>query len=378
MKNLQVFDNSAEEMSREIILNTSKRGTIRATYSQLVEVLGNPTLIYDDPEYDKSHVEWRGTLEDENGNKSAWTIYDWKEDVDPQEVPESMIEWSVGAHDKFTAMDVEKEIDSEIAKGDGKNASVRASQYDEDTDGWDDSIGEEQIFEDLENLIYELRNARRGIYTNAETYEQLGLYINELGERLSAFGMEIYKNADEDDASASLKAQKQTNAEAEDYSKKTKQGFEVVKIGKNKYGETIAILKRSRDYAVAWLYNTNDGTWGQGHYNFSTLESAEEWVKEEYGEGVFKNSVTSSASNVKKNANYSVDVTGEKWIDIEELNKYMDVAEQEFGLKTEPNEYNGYTISGPKEKIMEYFLKYFSQEEAEAIVESRNFHIFDD
>jgi hypothetical protein len=54
------------------IHGSSLKGYINATYSQLIETLGEPT--YDEPsEDDKTHVEWVVEFEG-----SIFTIYDWK------------------------------------------------------------------------------------------------------------------------------------------------------------------------------------------------------------------------------------------------------------------------------------------------------------
>lgn len=53
-------------------------------------------------------------------------------------------------------------------------------------DGWSDEVREEldTIFSQMEELMYEVRNCRRGVHTNAETNEQLAEYIKNLSEDL--------------------------------------------------------------------------------------------------------------------------------------------------------------------------------------------------
>lgn len=81
-----------------------------------------------------------------------------------------------------------------------------------------------------------------------------------------------------------------------DYKWKTKQGYEVIeKYVDPTYGDLnliIAIIerkpqgsgRRNADYVVAWHYNEKDGSWAQGHYDFSSLKSAREYVKQTYPE----------------------------------------------------------------------------------------------
>ena len=61
-----------QEKAAELSMGTSLKGYINATYSQLVETLGEPT--YNEPSGDnKVQVEWVVEFE---GN--IFTIYDWK------------------------------------------------------------------------------------------------------------------------------------------------------------------------------------------------------------------------------------------------------------------------------------------------------------
>jgi len=67
MKNFKVLSNENADES-----GTSLQGYINATYSQLIEALGEPT--YDEPSGDdKVQVEWVVEF-----NDNFFTIYDWK------------------------------------------------------------------------------------------------------------------------------------------------------------------------------------------------------------------------------------------------------------------------------------------------------------
>ena len=73
----------------------------------------------------------------------------------------------------------------------------------ESYDGWDDEvildIDGADVLEEIEDLIYEIKNTYRGANTNCETYEQLGQYIKDLAETLSYFGDNIMTLKDEDE-----------------------------------------------------------------------------------------------------------------------------------------------------------------------------------
>ena len=55
-------------------------------------------------------------------------------------------------------------------------------------DGWSTDVQDtlEGIFGNLERLMYEVRNCRRGSYTQCDTNEQLAEYIHELADDLSS------------------------------------------------------------------------------------------------------------------------------------------------------------------------------------------------
>jgi len=73
MSKLTVYD----EMDAPSTSGSSLKGYIHATYSQLVDLLGQPT--FDEPSGDdKTQVEWIVGFEDEYGNTNVFTVYDWK------------------------------------------------------------------------------------------------------------------------------------------------------------------------------------------------------------------------------------------------------------------------------------------------------------
>lgn len=65
-------------------------------------------------------------------------------------------------------------------------------------DGWKE-ISEAPIIDELEKFTYELRNARKGVYTKAITYQQLATYVEGLAEQLEDFAdlIRTYQNEEE-------------------------------------------------------------------------------------------------------------------------------------------------------------------------------------
>ena len=83
---------------------------------------------------------------------------------------------------------------------------VRNKQLVEDIDdGWDsdsmeDVCGLMSTLDDIYDLTYEVKNTIKGIYSNAENYNQLGLYIKKLAKELDSCGdavMLMDENTDE-------------------------------------------------------------------------------------------------------------------------------------------------------------------------------------
>lgn len=68
--------------------------------------------------------------------------------------------------------------------------------------------------------------------------------------------------------------------DAMDFSKKTKQGYDVLEMYRDG-GRLHAIFKRANDYGIALGYDTTDGQWAQGMYDYTTLEKARKALMEE-------------------------------------------------------------------------------------------------
>lgn len=66
-------------------------------------------------------------------------------------------------------------------------------------DGWDEEFEDEPVLGNLENFIYEIRNAVKGAYTGATTYQELADYIEELADELSDFASEVRVHPEDED-----------------------------------------------------------------------------------------------------------------------------------------------------------------------------------
>ncbi len=69
-----------------------------------------------------------------------------------------------------------------------------------ESDGWDLNAADiedmSSVIEDTEALIYELKNCRRGVYTEASDWAELGEYIKELAGRWEKVGDIMIDNND--------------------------------------------------------------------------------------------------------------------------------------------------------------------------------------
>ena len=71
------------------------------------------------------------------------------------------------------------------------------------------------------------------------------------------------------------KEEKEELAESK-FLKQTSRGDKVVSITQDKNGRDIAVVQRKNDYTVAIGYDTTDGTWAQGVYDFKDEKAANE------------------------------------------------------------------------------------------------------
>ena len=84
---------------------------------------------------------------------------------------------------------------------------------------------------------------------------------------------------------------KQPKKEEEDlaeskYLKETARGYKVMSIAQDKNGRNVAVVQRKNDFTVAVGYDTTDGTWAQGVYDFKDEKAANEYRERHYGKDV--------------------------------------------------------------------------------------------
>ena len=70
------------------------------------------------------------------------------------------------------------------------------------------------------------------------------------------------------------------------YLKETARGYKVMSIAQDKNGRNVAVVQRNNDFTVAIGYDTTDGTWAQGVYDFKDEKAANEYREKYYGENV--------------------------------------------------------------------------------------------
>ena len=70
------------------------------------------------------------------------------------------------------------------------------------------------------------------------------------------------------------------------YLKETARGYRVVSIAQDKNGRNVAVVQRKNDFTVAVGYDTSDGTWAQGVYDFKDEKAANEYREKYYGKDV--------------------------------------------------------------------------------------------
>ena len=91
--------------------------------------------------------------------------------------------------------------------------------------------------------------------------------------------------------SAMVEHEKQLKKEEEDlaeskYLKETARGYKVMSIAQDKNGRNVAVVQRKNDFTVAVGYDTSDGTWAQGVYDFKDEAAANEYRERHYGKDV--------------------------------------------------------------------------------------------
>ena len=124
-----------------------------------------------------------------------------------------------------------------------------------------------------------------------------GLYDDFIGDEYASVNnygetAEFIKNyCERYHLSAMVEHEKQPKKEEEDlaeskYLKETARGYKVMSIAQDKNGRNVAVVQRKNDFTVAVGYDTSDGTWTQGVYDFKDEAAANEYRERHYGKDV--------------------------------------------------------------------------------------------
>lgn len=109
-----------------------------------------------------------------------------------------------------------------------------------------------------------------------ESETRINLYTSAHPGLLDLFANRIRKYNEMTDK------KEEQNLEQDKYLTETHQGYKILQTTKDNLGRDIVVAQREKDFVVGAGYNSQDGTWAQGYYDFTTLEAAQKFVSEEY------------------------------------------------------------------------------------------------
>lgn len=92
---------------QEVNMTSFHRQTIHFTYNDLKRAFGEPNS-----SGDKTYCEWILKI-----NDVPFTIYDWKEPLNPEEFPDHYFEWHIGSHEPLSLenlIEIRKFIESKF------------------------------------------------------------------------------------------------------------------------------------------------------------------------------------------------------------------------------------------------------------------------
>ena len=84
-------------------------------------------------------------------------------------------------------------------------------------------------------------------------------------------------------SSDNAEQRKEENLAESKYLKQTARGDRVMSIAEDGSGRNIAVVQRKNDFTVAIGYDTSDGTWAQGVYDFKDEKAANDYREKYYG-----------------------------------------------------------------------------------------------
>lgn len=338
----QAYLEQAEEDDFSVAGTSYHNVNVRATYNDLVRALGQPTFD-GESEDGKSHVEWWGYVEDNQGVKvpnSEWTLYDWKESENPKDNPTETYEWHIGAKGSISADNVQDLTVRELRRVGASR--MKRNGFRVRAGVWSDP------FHDMKKAKELVR-----IYNNANDQEAYESEDDLLDSLYHVFGDDILfdRIREEGQEAVPILIRERVAEFLNDPNLVATYPQEIVNY-----------LKRGLDI-------------DEGHAN----DIIDEALRGVYGDD-FVNDLyerTAGASS-EMDEDSCVDITGETWVNQDELNSMRSVAEDKYGLQVVPNEHNGYTFLGKKGKLLEFFKSFLDDEEAERLVDARHTHLFDE
>ena len=143
-------------------------------------------------------------------------------------------------------------------------------RYNPENKGWAESIPVSESPEERRSCCLNSHPAViDGVVRLIRRYEQLNKNAEEI--------MQYQTNAEQQN--------KEENSLAENkFLTETSRGDKVLSIAQDRSGRNVAIVQRKNDYTVAIGYDTTDGTWAQGIYDFKDEKAANDYREKYYGE----------------------------------------------------------------------------------------------
>lgn len=143
-------------------------------------------------------------------------------------------------------------------------------RYSPENKGWAENIPVSESPEERRNCCLNSHPAViDGVVRLIRRYEQLNKNVEEI--------MQYQTNAEQQN--------KEENSLAENkFLTETSRGDKVLSIAQDRSGRNVAVVQRKNDYTVAIGYDTTDGTWAQGVYDFKDEKAANDYREKYYGE----------------------------------------------------------------------------------------------
>ena len=143
-------------------------------------------------------------------------------------------------------------------------------RYSPENKGWAENIPVSESPEERRNCCLNSHPAViDGVVRLIRRYEQLNKNVEEI--------MQYQTNAEQQ--------KKEENSLAENkFLTETSRGDKVLSIAQDRSGRNVAVVQRKNDYTVAIGYDTTDGTWAQGVYDFKDEKEANDYREKYYGE----------------------------------------------------------------------------------------------